>query len=111
LSETIVREENLAGFSLALRYVGKMATTLQENLNEMAHRLQIKFGLPPTRPTSSELRAILADVDKLPSTRRTDADWKRIVFNHVHFTGIYKTEGVDMSDLNSLQAQIMLLLG
>jgi hypothetical protein len=88
-----------------------MAHTLQESINTLGHHLKMKFKLPPDRPTAAEVKAIVAEVERLPEDQRTDSAWREIVYKHVNFVGIYKYEGIDYSDLNALQAQIIQLLG
>ena len=88
-----------------------MANNLNEQLHELGHHLKIRFRLPPNRPTSSEVIEIIKAVEKLPKAQRTESAWREIVYEHVEFTGDYAYEGLDHSDLNGLQAQLMLLLG
>lgn len=88
-----------------------MSNILQENIDDLGHRLKVKFKLPPDRPTSSEVLRIVRAIEGVPENLRTETKWRQIVSEHVNFEGHYVYEGLDNSDLNALQAQIMLLLG
>lgn len=88
-----------------------MATPLQESLDELGHHLKVKFRLPPDRPTTAEVLKIVHEMETIPEAQRTDATWRRVVYKHVVFEGHYAYEGLDLSDINDLQSQIMLLLG
>jgi hypothetical protein len=88
-----------------------MSKNLHESLEELGHHLKLRFGLPPDRPTTAEVSRIALEIEALPESQRTEGTWQRIVYKHVKFDGMYKYEGLDFSDLNSLQAQIILLLG
>ena len=71
---------------------------------ELAHELKIQFRLPPDRPTSAELSAILVDVAEESRTlgrRLTKGEWHDIVFRHVHFEGHWLYEGLDFQDLKA----------
>ena len=80
--------------------------TLREKI---AHNLKIKFKLPRDRPTEYELDRILADIQQLRQQEQRDAtddEWRVITYRHVKFEGHYLYEGLDMSDLNTLFAQL-----
>ena len=88
-----------------------MTTRLQEKIDDLGHHLKVKFGLPPDRPTTLEVLKIIREIETIPEAQRTDAAWRRIVHQHVIFEGHVRYEGLDLSDINDLQSQIMLLLG
>jgi len=92
-------------------YNPDMPNNIQEKIDNLGHGLKLKFKLPPDRPTTAEVLAIVKEINNVPKSIRTDAVWREIVFKHVKFSGLYVYEGLDHSDLNSLQDQILLLLG
>jgi hypothetical protein len=77
-----------------------MAMTVKERL---AHALKVKFGLPPDRPTDSELASIVGDAAKY-GRKLTDEEWRNIVDRHVRGAQKHVYEGLDFSDLNALFA-------
>lgn len=72
-----------------------------------AHKLKLRFRLPPNRPTDPELDAITRDAVALASRAGralTEDEWETIVYAHVKFQGHYIYEGLDFQDLNALFA-------
>jgi hypothetical protein len=83
-----------------------LTVTLRE---QIAHSLKIKFKLPRDRPTEHELSRILADIEQLRQQEQrepTEEEWRAITYKYVEFTGHNLYEGLDMSDLNTLFAQL-----
>ena len=102
-------------FSSGIRQPGElkaqnMNAYVKAKLEDLGHHLKVKFKLPPNRPTLDEVVRIIQDVEQLPLASRTDAAWRTIVYNHVKFEGHYVYEGLDLSDINDLQSQIIALL-
>ena len=76
--------------------------------DRLQHALQIRFGLPPGRPTDRELDRIAHAVPIL-ETRfgpLNDDAWRVVTHYYVRFVGKYVYQGQDFSDLNALLAAV-----
>jgi hypothetical protein len=77
--------------------------------NTLAYQLRTQFGLPPDRPTDSELDAIIRDVDafSVRSGRAPSKDeWRSFTLHHARCDDTYIYKGLNFQDLNALLASI-----
>lgn len=79
-------------------------------IDKLSHALKIKFGLPPHSPTKEELIEIVLEIEKIPKSQRTDEVWFAILKDIIPNTGKYVYKGLDNSDINQLQSEILALL-
>jgi hypothetical protein len=77
---------------------------MNEDYQSLANSILVKFGTAPYEPNSSQLIAIISDINSLINQGiiPTDAQWLSIVQRHCPSTGQYKYSGLDNSDLNTL---------
>lgn len=76
----------------------------------LQHVLQLRFGLPPGRPTDSELDKICRAVPILERKfgQLNDDGWRTVTLFFVRFEGKWAYHGQDFSDLNALLLAIRL---
>lgn len=82
---------------------------INEKFEEISHKFQMRFNLPPGRPTRDELKKILNEILKTDK-KRSENEIREIVLKHVKFAGLFKREGLDTSDLNDIINQLRQLL-
>lgn len=73
---------------------------------QLAHALRMRFGLPPTQPTESQLASIKAAIKRIKDLGRTatHTDWEEVVKSYCPGFGEWAYRGADNSDLNTLLA-------
>lgn len=77
---------------------------MDTDLRNFRYAIQHRYRLPPERPTTEELNALLKAARAQPAPI-SEAQWDRLVAIHVRYNGpMYLREGVDFSDLNALLA-------
>jgi hypothetical protein len=71
---------------------------------DLAHRLQMKFGLSYSEPNSYQIAAIKSEIVQIVNRgqKPTLSDWTRIVGYYCRSIGTHARFGVDNTDLNLL---------
>lgn len=83
---------------------------INEQIKQLQHSLQLKFGLSPGTPNRAEIVKIIERMRDIPRYKRTNRAWSEVVNEVVEEKGLYKYEGVDFSSANNLLDQIEQLL-
>ncbi len=83
---------------------------VKEELESLQHTLKVHFGLPPSRPTKTEVIQIVEKMKNIPDNKRTDKKWMEVINEIVPHIGMYKYEGLDYSEANNLLDQIITII-
>ncbi|PDZ24606.1 hypothetical protein CON41_02380 [Bacillus cereus] len=81
------------------------------NIQLITKLIREQFNLPVGKPNLQELRLIVRELVEIPQDQRTASVWRSVVYKHLRYDmDVPLLEGLDMSDINLLQQQILMLL-